>query len=240
MQSLFKHSRLGLGSALLCHLVAASRMAPSYLDTFWTLNFSTITVVALKRWCVVGKAAAVNGALLSEKIWRRDWRRHDSGFMFRRKQMELLAADVEASGTDERAPPGRSWTRCNGPRHWRSRRRAWGRWPASRLQWKVIWDKDKPKVSDDLQRQPQNNDWIPEDGDSLYSEAGLLPLNRNPESENEMRSQPVMPPTSQALTFHSYLSWRGKGWCRGKGLCWGAQAERRGMPYAPGDSDGDW
>lgn len=31
----------------------------------------------------------------------------------------------------------------------------------------------------------QSDDWIPEDGDSLYSEAGLLPLNRNPESEKE-------------------------------------------------------
>lgn len=120
---------------------------------------AVFTIVALKVCGVVRKAAAVNGALLSQKIWWRNWRRHDGGFGFAWKQTELLAADVEASGTDERAPPGRTWTGCNGPSHWRSWRGAWGRWTAPRLQWKVIWDKKKSKVSNDP-RDRDTNWWL--------------------------------------------------------------------------------
>lgn len=102
--------------------------------------------MALKRWNIVGKTAAVTGALLGEEIWRRNWRRHDGGFKFCRKQTELLAADVETCGADEGPPPGGTRAGRNGSSHRRSWRRAWWRWTASWLQWKVIWDKTKSKL----------------------------------------------------------------------------------------------
>lgn len=51
----------------------------------------------------------------------------------------------------------------------------------------------------------QSHEGIPEDGDSLYNEAGLLPLNRNPESENETirtfsTAKLVCPPTCEDNT----------------------------------------
>lgn len=168
-------------------------LQPTYNENFTITSLVTAapTILALEGWYVTWEAAAVNGRgwLYKEMWWRRGWR-HERGFWLCWEKPEFLAADVEASRADEGAAlSGRTWAGCNWTSYWRS----WGgarRWRAApRLQWKVICMKEGSKImstkcSERVRSCFKYRDHkstgvsVPEGGESLYCEAGLLPLNR--------------------------------------------------------------
>lgn len=163
------------------------------------MNQASLTVLALEGRDIAWEAAAVKWrALLHMEVWRGHGRRHASGLGLRGEQPQLLAADVEPSRADEGpAVSGRAGAGGDGAGHRRGGRRARGGRAAPRLQGEVVWAEDSQErwfnQRNNVSHTQESQLFVmslllPDDGESLYCDAGLLPLNKKPDSGNKKKS----------------------------------------------------